>query len=61
MTAPSIDWEENFDSVVDLTRFAVAGRYPNEIEAPTLEEYREAIAIAGQVFAWAENLIEESP
>ncbi len=56
-----VPWETTLDSVVDLTRYAVAGRYPNEIEAPTVEEYREAITIASQVFAWAQTLIEESP
>ena len=61
-----IPWEVTLNSVVDLTRYAVAGRYPNEIEAPTLDEYHEAIAIAAQVLAWAQTLIaqtlsEESP
>ena len=61
-----IPWETTLNSVVDLTRYAVAGRYPNEIESPTLDEYHEAIAIAAHVFRWAQTLtaqtlIEESP
>lgn len=61
-----ISWETSLNSVVDLTRYAVAGRYPNETEAPTVDEYHEAIAIAAHVFQWAQTLIaqtsiEESP
>jgi HEPN domain-containing protein len=41
----------------DLTRFAVATRYPGVIEPVTAEEHQRAVAIAEAVIAWAEGRV----
>jgi HEPN domain-containing protein len=41
-----------------LTPYAVAGRYPGISEDATEEDHREALAIAGAVVGWAENLVD---
>jgi HEPN domain-containing protein len=42
-----------------LTPYAVAGRYPGVSEDADEEDYREALATAEAVVAWAEKLVAE--
>ncbi len=42
-----------------LSDYAVEARYPGPAEPVTLEEYKEAIAIAESVVRWAEEVIGE--
>ena len=42
-----------------LTPYAVAGRYPGVSEDASEEDYREALATAEAVVAWAETLVAE--
>ncbi|NDJ18347.1 HEPN domain-containing protein [Myxacorys almedinensis] len=60
-----IDWDETLNPVIELSIYALAGRYPSVSEAITEEEYDQAVALAEQVFTWAQSLIEtlseESP
>jgi HEPN domain-containing protein len=44
----------------DLTRFAVATRYPSIIEPVSAEEYQRAVAIAEAVVAWATERVGEA-
>ena len=41
----------------DLTRFAVATRYPSVAEPVTTEEHQRAVAIAAAVVRWADGRI----
>ena len=43
---------------VMLNPYAVATRYPGEIEPVTEEEYRTALSIAENVYSWAESAVE---
>jgi len=40
-----------------LTRFAVFTRYPGVAPPIRSQEYTEAVRVAGEVIAWAENLL----
>jgi len=40
-----------------LTPYVIAGRYPGVSEDASEEDYREALAIAEKVVAWAERLV----
>jgi len=54
-----IAWPDELDEAAELTEYAVVTRYPGPSSEVTEEEYREAIDIAGKVFAWAAALIGE--
>src|SRR5688572_28934523 len=43
----------------DLTRFAVATRYPSVAEPVTTEEHHRAVAIAEAVVTWADERVGE--
>ncbi len=43
-----------------LTSYAVQARYPDWDEAVTEAEYERALAIAGDVITWAEEIILKS-
>jgi len=43
-----------------LTSYAVQARYPDWDEAVTEDEYERALAIAGDVITWAEEVILEN-
>lgn len=44
---------DDIKSSIDLTEYAVHTRYPGLYEPVTEEEYREALAMAECVYAWA--------
>jgi HEPN domain-containing protein len=44
-----------------LTRFAVFTRYPGFAPPISLEEYTEALHIAGEVIQWVEHLLQGPP
>lgn len=50
---------EEVRRAVDLNPYAVATRYPGEIEPVTEDEYLEALRLADVVVGWAETLIRE--
>ena len=43
----------------DLTRFAVATRYPSVVDPVTTEEHHRAVAIAEAVVTWADERVGE--
>ena len=45
----------------DLTRFAVATRYPGVAEPVTVEEHQRAVAIAEAVVTWADESVGKGP
>lgn len=45
---------------VDLNPYAVATRYPGELEPATEEDRREAVSAAEAVLLWAESVVEAS-
>ena len=50
---------ENVRLAVALTVFAVQSRYPGPGEPVSLEEYQEAVAMAGTVVEWAQRVVLE--
>ncbi len=53
---------EGIKQAAKLTRYAVVIRYPGLAEPVSHEEYEEAVALAGEVIRWAEEVIgKESP
>lgn len=55
-----IPWLEELDAAADLTEYAVEMRYPGFPEEAVEEDYRQALAIAERVVAWAETIITEA-
>jgi HEPN domain-containing protein len=49
---------EQLLDALDLTRYAVAARYPSEEDPVTRDQAREAALIASNVFAWVEAQID---
>jgi HEPN domain-containing protein len=41
-----------------LTRYSEAGRYPHGFEDVVVEDYRAAVAMAKDVYGWAENVLK---
>jgi HEPN domain-containing protein len=52
-----IPWPPELSDAVDLTRFAVETRYPSAAPDVTEDEYRWALDLSRQVFAWATRMI----
>ncbi len=48
---------EGIKQAAKLTRYAVVTRYPGLAEPVSHEEYEEAVALAGEVIRWAEEVI----
>ncbi len=48
---------ETVKSADILTQYAVQARYPGPVEEVTMEEYKEAVALASKVVFWAEAFI----
>jgi len=48
------------EDAVDLTPYAVAGRYPGESEPVTEGDWRCAIDIAQRIVFWAQSAVESS-
>ncbi len=46
---------------IKLTRYAIATRYPGTSEPVTPQEYDEAVAMAGGVVYWVEEILEKEP
>lgn len=44
-------------AIAGLTVYAVAGRYPSEIDEATSEEHREAVELARTAVRWAEGSV----
>ena len=45
------------DAAAILTDYAVSGRYPDEVEEVSEEEYQEAVRLALVVVQWAESIL----
>jgi len=45
------------DEAAVLTEYAVATRYPSELEPLIEEEYEEAVAMAAAVLKWAQEIV----
>jgi HEPN domain-containing protein len=56
----AVPWPEDLDQAAGLSEYAVGTRYPGSRESISEEDYRQALTIAEQVFAWAESLISSS-
>ncbi len=50
--------DENLSEASVLSRYAVAGRYPGQIEPIDREEAKLAVDLADQVYQWAERQIK---
>lgn len=55
-----VSWPEELDQASGLSEYAADVRYPGSRESISEEDYRQALTIAEQVFAWAESLISSS-
>lgn len=55
-----VSWPEELDQASGLSEYAADARYPGSRESISEEDYRQALTIAEQVFAWAESLISSS-
>ncbi len=42
-----------------LTTYAVAARYPGDLEAIEADEYREALRLASMVVTWADDILRQ--
>jgi HEPN domain-containing protein len=51
---------QDIADATDLTKFAVAMRYPSVAETVTTEEHRRAVVIAEAVVEWAERRVGEA-
>jgi HEPN domain-containing protein len=60
VTATGVEVPRDVQEAKRLTPYAVAGRYPGVSEDATEEEYRQALAVAEKVVAWAERLTDQS-
>jgi HEPN domain-containing protein len=60
VTATGVEVPRDVQEAKRLTPYAVAGRYPGVSEDASEGEYREALAIAERVVAWAERLTDQS-
>ena len=47
----------SLDDADELTRFALVTRYPGAVESVSEDDYRQAVAIAEAVVAWAEERV----
>jgi HEPN domain-containing protein len=54
---PNLASSTELADAVDLTPYAVAGRYPGESEPVTESDWRAAIHIAESVVRWADSVI----
>ena len=54
---PSLLVPPDVEEAVVLTDYAVLYRYPSDLEPIDEAEYREAIALAQHVLAWAERVV----
>jgi HEPN domain-containing protein len=54
---PDTPRHESLVPAVRLMAYAVSSRYPGENEPVLEDEYREAVEIAEQVVAWADELV----
>jgi HEPN domain-containing protein len=52
-----LDIPPEVEAASTLTRYAMETRYPNLIPPVTLEEYQEALAMAGTVLAWVRGIL----
>jgi len=48
---------EELESMLGLSVYAVAGRYPDEIEEADRQEYTAAVSLARRVVDWADQLV----
>jgi HEPN domain-containing protein len=60
VTATGVEVPRDVQEAKRLTPYAVAGRYPGVSEDASAEDYREALAIAEKVVAWAERVTDRS-
>ena len=51
----------NETAIAELTRYAVAARYPSEFDPASEADFRAALAVANEVVAWCERLLETGP
>ncbi len=58
--AERVDIPHVVEEAAELTGYAVASRYPGNIEPIDETEYRQSIVIAETVLSWAESLICEN-
>lgn len=54
---PSELHSELVDEAVNLNPYAVATRYPGEIEPVTEDDYQDALRIAKAVYEWADYIV----
>jgi len=57
---PKLASAAELSNAVDLSPYAVTGRYPGESEPVTESDWRDAIHIAESVVGWAESVIHSN-
>ena len=55
-----LPWPDALDAAAELSVYAVGTRYPGTYGDVTTDDYTQAMAMARQVVAWAEDLIRGS-
>ena len=54
-----VQWPEELESCVVLTKFATIARYPSDLDPVTQETYHESIVIAKKVLDWAVKVLKD--